>query len=91
MVFAVNQSPRPILSSVFSTVAGIVVFDSAVYIVGMPNIKFVVFPAPEDIDVILGYFFETLHLIPAAFPKGRSIQAELHPATGRHFTKTNIV
>ena len=47
-----NQSPGPILPSVFSAESGIMVFDSAVYIVGLPDIKFAVFPALEDIDVI---------------------------------------
>lgn len=80
MVFAVNQNPRPILSSVFSTVAGIVVLDSAVYIIGVPNIKFVGFPALEDINVVLGYFFETLHFNTTGLPQGTLCQAELHPA-----------
>ena len=56
-----NQSPRPILPSVFSAKSGIMVFDSAVYIVGLPDIKFAVFPALEDIDVIYNCFFRTIH------------------------------
>jgi hypothetical protein len=71
----VNQNPRPILPSVFSALAGVVVFESAVYIIGVPNIKLVVFPALEDIDVIHDYFFETLQTIPAAFPPIRDGQA----------------
>jgi hypothetical protein len=63
MVFAVKQSPRAVLSGVFSALACIMVFDPAVYIVGMSNIKFVVFSASEDIDVIHDYFFVIPHVI----------------------------
>lgn len=57
-----NQYPRPILSSIFSAVACVVLFDSAVYIISVPDIKFAVSAALEDIDVIHNYFFEILHV-----------------------------
>lgn len=61
MLFAISQNPRAILPSVFPANPGVVVFNSAVYIVGLPDIKFAVFPALEDIDVIYNYFFGIPH------------------------------
>ena len=56
-----NQNPGSILPSVFPAESGIMVFDSAAYIVGLPDIKFAVFPALEDIDVIYNCFFGIPH------------------------------
>jgi hypothetical protein len=56
-----NQHPRATLPGIFPTASGIVVFDSAVYIISLPDIKFAAFPALEDIDVIYNCFFRTNH------------------------------
>lgn len=56
-----NQNPGAILPGIFSTAFGIVVFDSSVYIISLPDIKFAAFPALEDIDVIYNCFFRTNH------------------------------
>jgi len=52
MAFAVNQSPGTVLSSVFSAAAGTVLLDSAVYVIGVSDIKFLVFQTLKDVDVI---------------------------------------
>ncbi len=61
MLFAINQNPRTILPSIFTTKPGIVVFYSAIKIIGLPDIKLAGFPALEDIDVIYNYLFGIPH------------------------------
>ena len=52
MRLIVNQNPWPILSSVLTTVTGIVVFDSAAQIIGLSNIKLVILQTSENINII---------------------------------------
>lgn len=61
MLLAMNQNPGAILPSVFPAKSGIMVFDSTIYIISLPDIKFAVFPALEDIDVIYNCFLRTIH------------------------------
>ena len=56
-----NQNPWPLLPGVFSAESGVVVFDSALKIISLADIKFVIFAALEDIDVIYNYFFGIPH------------------------------
>lgn len=55
MALAMNQNPRLILSRVFPATACIVFFESAIYVIGVSDIKLIVFQALEDINVIHGH------------------------------------
>ena len=61
MLFTINQNSGTILPGIFTTVSGIVIFDSAVYMISLPDIKFAVLPALENIDVIHNCSFRTTH------------------------------
>ena len=56
-----DQNPRSFLHSIFAAKPGFMVFDSAFNIIGLPDIKFAILAALEDIDVICNCFFRSLH------------------------------